>query len=296
MITHFDSGNVRVNESTPDEQVIDWGEYAIHAESAWKKTKGEGVKVAVIDTGWGDHPDLMDNIVLRGSMTTPDRDGNVPIFASAGRDMHGHAQHVAGIIGALDNGTGVVGVAPGCSLMMAQVIPGYVDDLVAGIEWCVASGADIINMSIGGPTDHEEIHTACKRAAAAGVILVAAAGNTFAQGMDTVAFPARYPEVIAVAALDKELHKAVFSAAGPELINAVALPGVEITSCWKDGFYAIDSGTSMAAPMLSGIIALMLALKKPKREEARNTVFELLKKISDKRSDFTYAGLGMPDL
>jgi subtilisin family serine protease len=167
--------------------------------------------------------------------------------------------------------------------------------LADGIDWAVEQGAHIINMSLGSPFDYVEVHMAVKRAYDAGVVLVAAAGNTYLDGVDTIAYPARYPEVLAVGAVDTSLHKASFSAAGPEMANSVAMPGVSMLSCWLNGGYARMSGTSCAAPMLSGLIALIIAHAKADRPSVHEVVQNTLHAIARKEDDFNFTGWGIPD-
>jgi len=270
-----------VIETTDD--VIDWGEQAVNVKAAWKKAKGEGVKVAVLDTGWPEHPDIGSNLV-----------GQADFTGEGGADSHGHGTHVAGIIGALDNGIGVVGVAPRCSLLCARVIPISVESVVAALDWAKVQGAQIVNMSWGGSEDVPEIHEKLQELYDDGIILIAAAGNTFNPAVDTISFPARYPEVLAVAALDHSLKHAPFSAAGSEIENAIALPGVNILSTWLQGGYARLSGTSMAAPMLAGMAALILQALKPAQDQTHKALSVELVKIDKQVDDFHYIGRGMP--
>jgi subtilisin len=270
-------------ETTDD--VVDWGLKAIGVEAAWRETRGEGIRVAVLDSGWPDHPDLP-NVVARAGFSG-DTDG---------RDEAGHGTHTAGIIGAIDNGVGVVGVAPGCELICGRVLP--ITDpaqLADAIDWAVAQGARVINMSLGSPTDYAEIRMAVKRAYNSGVVLVAAAGNSYVAGQDTIAYPARYPEVLAVGAVDASLHKAAFSAAGAALSNSVAMPGVSMLSCWLGGGYARMSGTSCAAPMLSGLIALIIAHANVERACVHQVVQDTLHAIARKVDEFSFTGWGVPD-
>lgn len=262
-----------------DTDVVDWGLKVVGVEDAWRLTKGEGVRVGVIDTGWPNHPDLP-NVVGRYGW----------------EDAMGHGTHTAGIIGAVDNGVGIIGVAPHCSLLCAGAIPATQEsDIVSAIQWCVENGAQIINMSFGSPNDVPSVHAALMHAYEAGVVLVASAGNSFVPGVDTISYPARYPQVLAVAALGKDMHKAVFSSAGEELRNSVSMPGVDMLSCWLGGQYARMSGTSCAAPMLSGLLALLLAHEQPDRVHVHDFVQDTLHRIAKKIDDFNFTGIGMPN-
>ncbi len=239
----------------PVEQ-LPWGVDRIDAEWAWGTSRGAGVNVAVIDTGIdATHPDLAANVgggtnfVRRAWWRDPD--------PNAWADDNGHGTHVAGIIAAVDNEIGVVGVAPEASLYAVKVLAkngsGYISDIILGIEWAVANGMDVANMSLGTNSDVQSLHDACDAAAAAGLLLVAAAGNDGA----AVDYPGAYSSVIAVAATDINDQRASWSSVGPEVL--LAAPGVSVRSTWKGGGYKTISGTSMAAPHVTGTLALKLS-------------------------------------
>lgn len=234
-------------------QVIDYGVHALGAETLWARTRGAGVTVAVLDTGWATHPDLDANVTAR----------------EGEQDVNGHGTHVAGIVGAIDNNCGVVGVAPGCRLLLLQVLPGNALSIAAGLRRAQVLGADVVNMSIGAYEDAPELAEAVREVSAAGVVLVAAAGNDPSR----VCYPAAYKEVIAASALNADGSRASFA---PLVENHVALPGVNILSTWTGSQYACLSGTSQAAPLLSGSIALMLALLKPEKTNVHAAVAQEL--------------------
>jgi len=241
----------------PPQQVLPWGVDRIDAEYAWSVTKGAGVSVAVIDTGIDrDHVDLAANIV--GGVNFVSKPAWKPANPDKWDDDNGHGTHCAGIIAASGNDFGVVGVAPQASLYAAKVLDrngsGYVSHIIAALEWCVANDIDIASMSLGTDSDVLSFHEACDAAAAAGVILVAAAGNDGAH----VDFPGAYPSVIAVAATDSTDAVASWSSPGAEV--DIAAPGVAVYSTWNDGGYDTKSGTSMATPHVSGTLALALAV------------------------------------
>jgi subtilisin family serine protease len=270
----FDDSPVEVITSATD--VSCWQDSAIGLTDAWKLSKGEGVRVAVLDTGWTRHPDLAPNIKLHTGFT-----------GDTGYDTLGHGTHVAGIVGAAETGKGVVGVAPKCELLLIKVIPADTDSILLGLGCAQRFGADIINMSWGGMQDYPEVHKKLQQLYNAGIVLVAAAGNL--PQVSDVAYPARYSEVIGCGALDSSLHKAVFSPSS-NIPNMVAMPGVDILSCWLNNGYARLSGTSAAAPMLSGVIALAISAHKPKVEERQEFIAGELKKMSDRVADFDYVG------
>jgi len=234
-------------------QELPWGVDRIDAEAAWDYSLGSGVKVAVIDTGIdAGHPDL----AVSGGVNYVSKPPWKPANPNKWDDDNGHGSHVAGIIAALDNEIGVVGVAPDASLYAVKVLDrtgsGYVSDVISGIEWCVANGMDIANMSLGTNADIESLQDACD-AASAGLLLVAAAGN---DGAD-VDYPAAYNSVIAVGATASDDSLYFYSSRGPEVY--VAAPGVAVYSTWKGGGYDTKTGTSMATPHVAGTIALQLA-------------------------------------
>lgn len=255
-------------------QKLDWGRELIDAKDFYGKTKGKGIKVCVIDTGAPrNHPDLEGAIVD----TFNPYENEYPL------DRCGHGSHVAGTIGARDNNIGTIGIAPECELLIAKGLDddGFGDWAKIGtcIQWAVHSGAQIINMSLGDPNEPPEIiKTAIQWAASKGVIIVAAAGNdpnsdSSHPTINDVSFPARYEECIAVAAMDKDKKLAFFSHRGKAL-DAVA-PGVDIYSTYKNNNYAILTGTSQAAPIISGILALLMAYKPDSIKNYKDAIKEL---------------------
>src|SRR5262249_54153195 len=150
----------------------------------------------------------------------------------------------AGCVAAAANGTGMIGVAPESKLLVVKVLgdsgSGSTSGINAGIDWAIAQGADVISMSLGGPSPDAASRAAVGRAVAAGVIVVAAAGND-GPGADTVGYPGGYPEVIACGALDSNLTVASFSSRGPQVY--ICGPGVNCRSCYPGSRFATMSGT-----------------------------------------------------
>src|SRR3989338_2264071 len=210
---------------------LPWGIDQIDAELAWSTTTGSGIKVGIIDTGIDKfHPDLIDNI--KGGINFVIQKGIVS--PTQWNDDNGHGTHVAGTVAAVDNTIGVIGVAPQASLLAAKVLDrtgsGYLSGVIAGIDYCVSSGADVISMSLGTSSDVQAMHDAVDAAYAQGVLLVAAAGNDYG---GAVSYPAAYSSVIAVSATDSTDALASFSSVGPEV--ELAAPGVSVLSTWKGG-------------------------------------------------------------
>jgi subtilisin family serine protease len=143
---------------------------------------------------------------------------------------------------------------------MAKVLnddgAGTSQDIVAGIRWAVEAGVDILSMSLGSPEPDEELHQALLHAISKGIFVITAAGNEGPE-LDTVGYPAGFPEMVAVGSIDRQKKLSRFSSRGRQ-VDVVA-PGDQITSCYPPRGYAVLSGTSMATPFVSGVVALALA-------------------------------------
>jgi len=257
------------------QDTLDWGVDDVDAEQVWGGAEdavdvvqgnvdGSGVKVAILDTGIDyTHPDLDD--VYAGGYDFVDDDSDP-------KDGNGHGTHCAGIVAAEDNGEGVIGVAPHASIYAVRVLDnwgsGYTSDIIAGIDWAIDNGMDVISMSLGGGDYDQAFDDAVDRAYNAGIVVVAASGN---DGKGTISYPAAYDNAIAVGAIDSDHNLADFSNYGPE--QEVVAPGVDIYSTmptytvtlnyWFMGGYSQNydrmSGTSMATPMVAGVVALILS-------------------------------------
>jgi subtilisin len=244
---------VIVPQSANTELDNSWGVTHVFADVAHARgIKGTGIKVAILDTGIDyTHPDLAGNYIGGHDFVSNDNDPIDDNFES-------HGTHVAGIIAARENGVGVVGVAPEAQILAVRVLDGAGFGrsgwTVAGIDWAVANGANIINMSLTGDGS-TALSDAVDRARSAGVLLVAAAGNTFL-GDGPVQFPAAYDSVIAVTATDKMDRLGYFAPLGDKL--ELAAPGVGIYSTVAGGGYGTLSGTSQAAAFVTGVAALYL--------------------------------------
>ncbi|WP_445491391.1 S8 family peptidase [Niallia sp. 03133] len=232
----------------------------IQADKLWRQSKGKGITVAILDTGCDiTHPDLQGRII--GGRNFTDDDNGI---AEKVMDYNGHGTHVAGTIGAVENEQGVVGVAPEVNLLIVKVLneqgSGQYEWIINGILFAIEQKVDIISMSLGGPQDVPELHEAVKKAVASQILVVCAAGNE-GDGLDStdeLGYPAFYNEVISVGAVNLERHSSDFSNSNRE-VDLVA-PGEEILSTFLNGKYAKLSGTSMAAPHVSGALALIKSI------------------------------------
>ncbi|MBI4385577.1 S8 family peptidase [Candidatus Parcubacteria bacterium] len=230
-------------------QTLPWGIDRVDAELVWPTgNTANPIKVGIIDTGISlAHPDLSANIKGGYNAIRPWKNAD---------DDNGHGSHVAGIVAAVNDSTGVVGAAHQADLYAIKVLnasgSGYLSDVIEGIDWAILQKLQVINMSLGTSSNVASLHEAVVRARQAGLVEVAAAGNNGG----AVIYPAAYPEVIAVGATDQQNAVASWSSRGPEL--DLAAPGVNIYSTYKGKSYTTLSGTSMASPHVAGAAALLL--------------------------------------
>ena len=229
-------------------ETLPWGVDRIDAGKVWTVTTGDPIRVAIIDTGIDvKHPDLIDN--LKGGVSAVG-------YTTSYNDDNGHGTHVAGIVAAIDNEIGVIGVGPKIDLYAVKVLDrrgsGNLSDVIEGLEWAISNGIQVVNMSLGTASNVLSFQEAVQRVNAAGIVQVAAAGNNYG----AVIYPAAYSEVIAVSATDNTDTIASWSSRGPEI--DLAAPGANIYSTYKGSTYKTLSGTSMAAPHVAGTAALVL--------------------------------------
>lgn len=237
-LVELDQDLVLLGESVP------FNVRQVNADSVWNLSTGSGVKVAVLDTGIVSHTDL----VVAGGWDVIDDDSDYS-------DSNGHGTMVSGVIGSLLNDEGLVGVSPDVSLYSVKVMDdstGSLSDAVAGVEWAMDNSMDIISMSFGFDSYSEIFKDALNDAYDSGILLVGASGN---DGADNVLYPAAYSNVIAVGAVDENNMRAGFSNYGFEL--ELVAPGVGINSTFLDNNYGVASGTSLAAPHVAGVAALI---------------------------------------
>lgn len=263
----------------PAEQ-MDYSRSLLNMGEAWALSEGsESVIVAVIDSGVDYfHPDLIGNIAvnteeLRGSAGV-DNDGNGYVGDVYGWDFYndrpngyddnGHGTHCAGVIAAGRNGIGVRGIAPRVKILPVKFLGANGDgdtvDAIHAIDYAVARGAKILSNSWGGGGASPLLDDAIQRAVNRGVLFVAAAGNS-AQDIDaSPSYPASYANVIAVGSSDSRDERSPFSNYGSRSVEVFA-PGSSILSTFPNGQYRLMSGTSMAAPQVSGALALAVSIR-----------------------------------
>lgn len=269
-------------EAVPKPQPLEtlpWGIDRIDAELVWPSgNTADSVKVAIIDTGIDiNHPDLKNNI--KGGASTVG-------YTLSYNDDNGHGTHVAGIVGAIDNTIGVIGAGPKIDLYAVKVLDrrgsGYLSDVIEGLDWAITNGMQVVNMSLGTTADIQSFREAIQRVNSAGIVQVAAAGNSGS----SVIYPAAYSEVIAVSATDNTNTIASWSSRGPEI--DLAAPGVSIYSTYKKQTYKTLSGTSMAAPHVTGAVALVLNTAVDAYDADLDAVWdpaEVQQKLQDRAND-----------
>jgi subtilisin family serine protease len=257
----------------------------LNLPAAWELSQGQGVTVAVIDSGARlEHSDLAPNVWVNfgevpGNRVDDDANGYVDdvhgidlTTSSRNRqdlsDGNGHGTHVAGIIAGASNGRGVVGVAFRARLMVVKVLDargaGTTGAVAEGIRYAAANGARIINLSLGGPTRDPRLAEAVEAAQAANVLIVCSAGN-LGQNVDQkpsypVSLAARNLIGVAATSPTRGRELGSFSNFGRHTIG-LAAPGVDVLSSANDGGWELKSGTSMAAPHAAGVAALMAAMR-----------------------------------
>lgn len=257
-----------------------WNLQKINAPEAWDVSQGGFGPIAVVDTGIdSNHPDLSGEVESGYNFIADNTDTS---------DDNGHGTHVAGIIeAATNNGIGVASIGFKGTLLPVKVLDstgsGTDGDVASGITYAVDHGAKIINLSLGGSDFSQTEQDAVNYATEHGVIVVAAAGNN---SNNSPVYPASDQGVLAVSASDQNDNLASFSSFGPDVF--VSAPGVDITSTYNTGGYAQMSGTSMAAPHLSGLLGLALSSK----NASGTNILDAIKKTSDKIGPFAYDSNG----
>jgi serine protease AprX len=265
-----DADVVRIYQDSPVHALLDAAPTQVGAPFAWAAgLTGAGVSLAILDTGIDPrHPDLAGRIVALYDVT-----------GEGEADTNGHGTHCAGIAAGTGQASGGLyrGIAPGLSLLSARVLDAYgngmMSDVMAGIDWAVARGVQIISLSLGGPgpaVGEDPLIEICNAAVEAGVMVCVAAGNT-GPGQMTIGSPGAAERVLTVGAVDRQDAIASFSSRGPtgdgRVKPDIVLPGADIVSARAtgttlgrvvDAHYTTLSGTSMACPLAAGLCALAL--------------------------------------
>ncbi|GAA4576327.1 S8 family serine peptidase [Planotetraspora kaengkrachanensis] len=256
-------------EGLPGRQIFGWGQTAMDLDRLPRALRGAGVKIAIIDSGAAtEHPDLLGQVTCGIDLAGGKPDGWTD-------DGAHHGSHCAGIIAGGDDGRGIVGFAAEAEVHACKIFPGgRFSDLIEALDYCIDQRIDVVNLSLGSRHPSRLVAAKIDEARRAGVACVVAAGSDGG----SVCFPGTLPTVLTVAAIgrvgtfpDGTGHAAevrgpvtgegyfspLFTCRGPEV--DVCAPGVAVTSCVPPGAYAAWDGTSMAAPHVTGLAALVLA-------------------------------------
>ncbi len=300
----------------PQQQQLSWGQKAMRLDQLPNTYRGQGVKIAVIDSGCANsHADLTQvshgyDIVNKATNT-----------ATWNVDTISHGSHCSGVIGGLDSATGIRGFAPDAEIHACKLFPGgQVSQLIDALEYCIEHQIDVVNMSLGGADPSEALEQQIIRAKQAGIACIVAAGNAGGP----VQYPGSSPNVLTVAAIGRVnefpndsyhtqtmtamvdangFFSASFSCYGPEV--AVCAPGVAITSSVPDNNFAAWDGTSMATPHITGLAALVLAHHPEFRGTAQmrsaarvERLFQIIKQACQPLmlGDQRRTGFGLPDV
>jgi subtilisin family serine protease len=257
-----------------------WGINAIGAPAAWAKTTGAGVRIGIVDTGVDlTHEDLAGRIVE--STSCIETDGNPLKCQGSAQDDFGHGTHVAGITAAIkDNGHGVTGVAPDAQLVVAKVFKGATatpSDVIAGVKWVVDHGARVVNLSLGGAlfvvsaAFGSELTQGVEYAWSHGAVPVVASGNDDLFGAGIGSSEYGNMDALVVGATGHDDKVASYSSPTGNAKWALIAPGGNggqpeadniYSTYWSQGkqnHYGYLAGTSMAAPHVTGAVALLLA-------------------------------------
>lgn len=272
-------------------EVYDWGLRDLNIPNIHKKTLGNGIKIAIIDSGKSQHFEVTENTAAAKNFSR----------MKSVDDKNGHSTACAGIIAARKNNQGIIGVAPKAKLYFAKAMDdsgsGNPAALANSIFWAIQQKVDIISISAGMFFDFKPLRVAVQKAHQRNIIIICAAGNSGTQNYD-VAFPARYSECIGVAAYDRNRKTASFSSRGINV--AFALPGVDIYTCYLNNQFVRLNGTSFSCPAMAGICALILAKHRKKQGstpcETPDQMLDHLKKYSVKLGPQNETGFGTIDL
>jgi subtilisin family serine protease len=246
-------------------QAYGWELYKFNIPSLWIKSEGEGVTVAVIDSGCDlDHPDLVDSLLEDGkNFVNPNKKPD---------DDCGHGSHVASTIAAVNNGIGMVGLAPKTKILPIKALDGSgsgsISNIINAIIWAADYGSvDFITMSLGSPNGLPELESAINYANSKGCVIFCAAGNS-GENVD-IMYPAKYEQTISIGAIDENLERTNFTCSGDSL--DFLAPGHNILGCTPGGRYALMSGTSMSNPFAVGCASLLLSYNRKHKKYKLNS-------------------------
>lgn len=269
-------GNFQTSEKIPDNLKI------IKVDKAWEEgLKGKSVNIGIIDTGIDQHIDLD---IAGGSSFVH--------YTESWLDDNGHGTNIAGIVGATENGQGIIGVAPQSNIYSLKALnskgEGTLTEILNAIEWSIENKMDIINLSFGSNKYSKTLQRMINKAYEENVLVVAASGNTYG---NKVLYPAAYENVIAVNAINNLMENSNFSSAGEEI--EITAPGEKIESTGKNSSYYISNGTSYASSHVTGFLAI-LREKYPSfnNDQLRSKLREHTVDFSEKGRDNTY-GFGV---
>ncbi len=298
----------------PTQQQLTWGQKAMRLDQIPAHYRGQGIRIAIVDSGAANtHQDLTK--ITRGYDVI-----NKTQSSGWNVDTISHGSHCAGVISGLDSSWGVRGFAPEAEVHACKLFPGgQISQLIDALEYCIEKQIDVVNLSLGGAEPSEALEQQILRAKQAGVACIVAAGNS----SGPVQYPASSAHVLAVAAIGKlnefpadsyhvqtitpqidsnGFFSARFTCFGQEV--DVCAPGVAITSTVPDNNFAAWDGTSMAAPHVTGLAALVLAHHpdfqgtSPRSAERVERLFQIIKMscrpvmLGDQRR----TGFGLPDV
>lgn len=253
-------------------QAAGWEITSFNLPDVWRLSQGEGVKIAVIDTGVDlNHSDLKNNLLQGKNFVEKNKDP---------QDFNGHGTHVSGTICAENNCCGVVGVAPKSKVIPIKALNdsgnGNSTNVSAAIVWAADQGADFITLSLGSPSPMPDVERSILYAADKNCVTFCAAGN--AGRTHQIFYPANYSTTIGVGSIDENFERGSFSCTGEDL--DFLAPGVKIFSTVPTNWYAYMSGTSMSNPFVVGCAALLLSYVRSQNKSLQ------LKKSEDYRNIF----------
>ncbi len=302
-------------QNLPNQNALGWGARAMRLDQVPPPLRGRGVKVAVIDSGVATTHGNLNRIRAGFDIINKAVDRT-----TWNNDTLGHGSHCAGVIAGADPSWGIRGFAPEAEIHVCKLFPGgQISQLIDALEYCIEQQIDVVNLSLGGSAPSEALERQIQRAKQAGVACIAAAGNSGGP----VQYPAASPHVLAVAAIGKVdefppdsyhaetigqgldphgFFTARFSCAGPQV--DVCAPGVAVVSSVPPNNFAAWDGTSMAAPHVTGLAALVLAHRpefqgvlRTRSAERVERLFQVLRMSARPVTlgDPARVGYGMPD-